>query len=154
MGPSLIAAHGPAVKLAKLSITGESRPKGVLMKKWFYIVVSLAITCSAFQTPAIAAADLDPDEWTDKLGRGVLNFFTSPLEIPRNISNTSETKGAPTGWTVGLIKGFAKTIVRAGVGIIETLTFPFDFPDEDKAPLIQPEFAWQDWRETVDTPEV
>lgn len=102
-------------------------------------------------TSSAAAAFADAEyRWNDKLGRGVVNFFTSPLEIPRNINNVSDEKGPALGWTVGLIAGFAQGIVRAGVGIIETVTFPFDFPDEDKAPLMKPAYAWQGWNDSAD----
>ena len=32
---------------------------------------------------------------------------------------------------------------RLGAGVIDLFTFPFDFPDENKAPLLEPEYVWQ-----------
>ena len=83
--------------------------------------------------------------WSDKLGRGVANVFTSPLEIVRGIDLSSKSQGAVKGWTIGIVKGLAGFILRLGSRVIEFVTFPFDFPDEDKAPIIEPEYVWNDW---------
>lgn len=122
------------------------------MGKWKKLTALLAMAFMVMQGPVFAA---DPNgdhpsndhvyKWNDKLGRGLLNFVTSPLEIPRNITNMSEEKGPAIGWTVGLAQGVAKTFLRAGVGVIETVTCPWDFPGEDKRPIIEPVYAWQGW---------
>ena len=83
--------------------------------------------------------------WSDKLSRGVLNVISSPVEIARTIDVERKDKGNGYGWTVGLIKGFGRTFLRLGLGAVEVLTFPFNFPDEHKAPLMSPEFVWQKW---------
>ena len=83
--------------------------------------------------------------WADKLGRGAVNVVSSPVEIARTIVVTSDVKGAGYGWTVGLVHGIGRTIVRLGVGIVDIVTSPFDFPKENKAPLIEPEYVWQKW---------
>ncbi len=88
--------------------------------------------------------------WGDKFGRGVVNFFTSPVEIARAIDRKSNVSGPAQGWTVGLVEGLGRMVYRAGAGLLETVTFPFGFPDEEKAPLLHPEYAWQEW-ETADT---
>lgn len=93
---------------------------------------------------------LDPEgkyTWSGKLGRGVVNFFTSPVEIPRLIDHVGRRSGPGQGWTVGLVQGAARMFVRAGAGILETVTFPFNFPDENKAPIFLPEYAWQEWEQ-------
>lgn len=83
------------------------------------------------------------DEWHDKLSRGLINIISSPVEIGRTVYNVSESEGAAEGWTLGLLKGVGRTLVRIGAGLVEVVTFPFDFPDEDKEPLMDPEYAWQ-----------
>lgn len=94
----------------------------------------------------VNAIDLDErTAWNEKLSRGVVNFFTSPIEIPRTIDHVSNDQGAGRGWTIGLVQGLGRTLVRAGAGLLETVTFPFDFPNENKAPIVQPEYAWERW---------
>lgn len=82
-------------------------------------------------------------KWTDKLGRGAVNIVTSPVEIARSISIGSDEKNLLYGWTVGLLKGFGNGIIRFGAGVIDLVTFPFDFPGDKKEPLITPEYVWQ-----------
>ena len=81
--------------------------------------------------------------WQDKLKRGALNIISSPVEVARDIHTTTEEKNLLVGWTVGLVKGLGEGIVRFGAGVIDLLTFPFNFPEGRKAPLIDPEYVWQ-----------
>jgi putative exosortase-associated protein (TIGR04073 family) len=78
----------------------------------------------------------------DKLVRGLANFFTGFIEIPRNINNTTQQENMLTGWTVGLAKGLGYTALRMGTGFYETITFPFPLPAEYQ-PIVLPEFVWQ-----------
>ncbi len=77
-----------------------------------------------------------------KLGRGLLNIISSPVEIARSIQIGSREENLAYGWTIGLLKGFGNGAVRFGAGVIDVVTFPFEFPTEYKAPLIEPEFVW------------
>jgi len=90
-----------------------------------------------------AEAPAEDYTWPDKLKRGALNMVSSPVEIARQIQMTSEEDSLLEGWTLGLIKGLGIGALRFGAGLIDVVTFPFDFPDEDKAPLIQPEYVWE-----------
>lgn len=81
--------------------------------------------------------------WQDKLKRGAINIVTSPVEVARAIHNTTEEKNLLVGWTIGLVTGLGEGIVRLGAGAIDLLTFPFDFPESQKAPLIDPEYVWE-----------
>ncbi|MBI1977853.1 MAG: exosortase system-associated protein, TIGR04073 family [Candidatus Omnitrophica bacterium] len=84
-----------------------------------------------------------PYEWHDKLKRGTVNIITSPVEVARNIQLTSQKESLLSGWTIGLVKGAGEGVVRLGAGTIDLLTFPFNFPNAQKAPLTQPEYVWQ-----------
>lgn len=81
--------------------------------------------------------------WQDKLKRGAINIVTSPVEVAREIHITTQEKNLLVGWTIGLVKGLGEGFVRFGAGAIELLTFPFDFPESHKAPLLDPEYVWQ-----------
>ena len=114
--------------------------------KTVYFVLLTCVFLLGQATLSFAEDTLDERySWSDKLGRGVANVFTSPLEIIRGIDLSSKSDGAVKGWTVGVVKGLAGTILRLGAGVIEFVTFPFDFPDKGKAPIIEPEFVWDDW---------
>ena len=80
-----------------------------------------------------------------KFGRGLVNIATFPLEVPRTINNQSQAEGPAYGWTVGIFEGIGMSAVRVGSGAIDVLTAPFDFPGDSKAPLVEPEYAWEDW---------
>ncbi len=122
-----------------------------MIKKRNPIILSLvAVLILLFSSAAYAEVgdkldDLGESTWSDKLSRGILNIVSSPVEIARTIRIQSKAKGNAYGWTAGLVEGIGRGIVRFGAGAIETLTFPFDFPNEDKSPLLEPEFPWQKW---------
>ena len=76
----------------------------------------------------------------EKLGRGLANMGTSPLEVPKTMGKVQEEKGIVAGWTMGLIQGLVNTVKRAGVGIYEVVTFAITFP-KDYGPILEdPEF--------------
>lgn len=90
-----------------------------------------------------AASEVKTYTWQDKLKRGALNIVSSPVEIARDIHVTSEEKNLLVGWTVGLVKGLGEGFVRLGAGVIDLVTFPFNFPESHKAPLLDPEYVWE-----------
>lgn len=84
-----------------------------------------------------------------KLGRGIANVFTAPLELIR----TPEMVGRRTGSlaasvTTGVVQGVWQTLVREVVGIYEVLTFYAEAP-KGFPPLVKPEYVWKDgnWAE-------
>jgi putative exosortase-associated protein (TIGR04073 family) len=83
------------------------------------------------------------DAWK-KLGRGVCNMATFPLELPNQISKTNITDGPMAAFTWGLLKGVGMTTLRALVGVYETVTFPMPCPEGYKPILTDPEFFFED----------
>ena len=75
-----------------------------------------------------------------KLGRGVLNFFTGPLEIPKRMAMVWRDTDPVTGIVVGGIEGFGWFIARSMTGAYDVLTFPIPVP-ANYAPLMDPEFV-------------
>jgi len=62
-----------------------------------------------------------------KFGRGVNNIY-EPIrlaEMRRSIEQTSLSNPAEVNYHVGVVRGFNRTIARAGVGIYEIITAPF-----------------------------
>lgn len=115
------------------------------MKKLTSMILLTALLIAP-AVPAAFAADLTGNyTWSEKLGRGLLNMVASPVELARTVSVTSKTDGPAYGWTAGLIQGFGRFFVRFGAGAVDTLTFPFEWPKDDRKPLMEPEYPWQKW---------
>lgn len=114
-----------------------------MTKKMIYalMTVSFLFSTAAFaESPSAAATDVT---WGQKLKRGALNVVSAPVEIAREIQITSNERSLLDGWTVGLVKGLGSALVRLGTGAVDVVTFPFDFPKENKQPLLQPEYVWE-----------
>jgi len=110
---------------------------------WF-ILIFILTGIAAFQTTSYAM-EYEETNAFGKLARGITNVATSPVEIFRNVNNESKYENALYGITIGLVKGVAQTVIRLGAGVVETATFPLNFPDEFKDPIIYPEYVWEEW---------
>jgi len=76
----------------------------------------------------------------EKLGRGVANVITCPIELVAGIVDTSNESGPMAGCTIGVLKGTFNIVRRAVVGVYEVVSFPVPVP-EDYAPIItDPEY--------------
>jgi len=79
-----------------------------------------------------------------KLGRGVANMITCPLEITHRIGEANEDSGPVAALTWGILSGIFRTATRVVVGAYETVTFMIPFPN-DYGPIIDdPEFFLED----------
>jgi putative exosortase-associated protein (TIGR04073 family) len=120
------------------------------------ILTFVMLTLMVSVHPPIAAACIDEKDYIDevvapepylenasyKLVRGLTNIVTSPAEIPKQIIITTRDCGA-IGPVLGLFKGIGMTIMRAGFGVWETVTFPAPNSLEgDFAPILKPEYVW------------
>lgn len=115
-------------------------------KRTLGLVVLILILLEGGLPPAWGEDQADHSKayaWSDKLKRGAINIVTSPVEVARDIHNTTQEKNLLLGWTIGLVTGLGNGLVRFGAGAIDLLTFPFNFPESHKAPLIEPEFVWE-----------
>ena len=80
-----------------------------------------------------------------KLEKGVVSIITAPLEIPKQIYNTSNEQNALIGITAGTLKGAASFVVKTLSGIFNVLTAPFGtteveselFPEQRTAPELK-----------------
>jgi putative exosortase-associated protein (TIGR04073 family) len=82
-------------------------------------------------------------KWNQKMGRGFLNLATGLLEVPREINFTSNDINLAGGWTYGLARGLGFGLVRMGTGFMDVLSAPFNWPDANKASLVEPDYPWQ-----------
>ncbi|MBI2875744.1 MAG: exosortase system-associated protein, TIGR04073 family [Candidatus Tectomicrobia bacterium] len=93
-----------------------------------------------------------------KLGRGLLNVVTGPLEIPKQAireAKRGEEKNVGAvflGYFTGLVLGAGYAVERSLAGVVEIISFPFPNPDGTYEPLVEPETVFSDgsW---VEVPE-
>ena len=78
-----------------------------------------------------------------KLYRGAINIVTGWVELPQNIYDAATEHDFASGLIFGVPKGCWMMIVRTGIGIYDTLTFPFPIP-KDYGPVLKPEFVFKD----------
>ena len=101
------------------------------------IATAALAALGALLWPMVSGADTA----MEKAGRGLAAITTPFLEIPGNIIETSERKGAVAGWTEGLARGLGMAIVRPHVGLYELFTAPFPTPAKFE-PIMEPEYPW------------
>ena len=75
-----------------------------------------------------------------KLGRGLANILSSPLEIPLGMVGANRVDGAIAGATVGTLYGLTAGLMRLAAGAVEVVTFPAPLPGIGYDPIIEPEF--------------
>ncbi len=75
-----------------------------------------------------------------KLGRGVSNIITCPLEILYRIGRANDESGPFAAYTWGVLDGVFRTVTRMIVGGYEVITFPLPVPSDYRAVIDDPEF--------------
>jgi putative exosortase-associated protein (TIGR04073 family) len=100
------------------------------------------LACALLTSPLAVAADSPGD----KALRGLAAMATPFLEIPGNVSRTTDREGAVAGWTEGLARGIGMSVVRPPIGFYELVTAPFPAP-RGYEPILEPEYPWSYFRE-------
>ncbi|MDP8298887.1 MAG: exosortase system-associated protein, TIGR04073 family [Candidatus Tantalella remota] len=95
------------------------------------IMITLVLAISA---PGYA------DNAVDKLGRGLANVATSPLELIKGMDDAKKKDGYFAAFTTGILKGTVNIVKRASVGVFEVATFPVPLPADYKPILKDPEY--------------
>ena len=79
-----------------------------------------------------------------KLSRGIVNVASSPLEIPKKAyiesSRSDQWIETPARLLSGAIIGVGRGVIRAGAGVFDVLTFPFDINGYE--PILEPEYVF------------
>ena len=132
--PSKLYFFLPAVIL----LLAIGAPSGLALENTFsgnYIVPEQQ---SGFKTEAYEANS------AQKLERGAINLTLSWLEIPHSIKAESHRRRPeylPVGietFFIGFVKGTVRSVVRAGVGIYEMITFRYP-----QGPILDDMDEWQ-----------
>ena len=100
--------------------------------------ICLAVLIFLFVISVTAPAFCDTP--VTKLGRGLANMLTFPLEVPEQISRVNNSDGPFAASTVGMLKGLGCAVNRACVGIYEAATFMMPYPGHYEAILHDPEY--------------
>jgi putative exosortase-associated protein (TIGR04073 family) len=106
------------------------------------IVVSAALPATVLASPEPVWPKSYTDGVTRKLGRGIANILTAPMELVRKPSLTQHREGGVAGLTIGVAQGIKAMFMRGGAGFVETFTCAVPFPDSRFQPLVQPEFVY------------
>ena len=102
-----------------------------------------AVVVGAWLCAAPAAFAHDP---IHKLGRGLVNITTGWIELPKQVAAGRYEVNPWTGIGGGLLRGGSLTLLRLGLGVYETLTFPFPYPACYASPyeaIEIPDHAWE-----------
>ncbi len=84
------------------------------------------------------------DDPLKKLGRGLANVMTFPLEMFLQTGRVSTSDGPVAAATWGILKGVGMSAVRLMVGAYETVTFPIPVPKDYLPILRDPEFMFEE----------
>lgn len=117
------------------------------MKRSSVIIPLLLVTL--FTTTATAMEQPKPESIAEKMSfklvRGVTNFATAIVELPKQTILTTRTHG-DIGYVVGPIKGVGMTLYRGFIGITETIFFMVPQPGYYD-PMIDPTYVWEGWED-------
>lgn len=112
------------------------------------VILSLLIV-TLVSAPAFAIDSPKPESITEKMSfklvRGVTNFATAIVEIPKQTYITSRNHGT-IGYVVGPIKGVTMALYRGFIGITETVFFMVPQPGYYD-PMIDPIYVWEGWED-------
>lgn len=112
------------------------------MKK-FALFFAIALTLLSVHTEAAVVGKMDSDKALVKFSRGVTNVTTSPGEFVTQIPTAMEqSPDYLTGFIVSLGRGIGYTLLRAGAGIYDIVTFPFPGRTDYK-PIMKPETIFE-----------
>jgi putative exosortase-associated protein (TIGR04073 family) len=99
------------------------------------IIISLCLLSVLFISGTSYA-----DTALKKLGRGMANVLTCPIELPYRIGQANEESGPFAAFTWGALDGFFRMTMRFIVGMYEIGTFPIPFPQHYEPIIDDPEF--------------
>ncbi len=111
------------------------------------LIVVLFLFSGALHAETVAGHRLAESEeivqdMSSKLCRGVFNILTGWGEVPRQMIKSGKDKGWWAVLPIGIPAGLIMTVVRAGTGAFETVTFIVPI-DDSYGPIIDPAFVWQ-----------
>lgn len=101
---------------------------------------SLPVLVACLVAMALTAPAAHAQTASEKFGRGLAGMTCGFLEVPGNIVEQTDKRGA-IGVPIGLFYGVGMLVTRELVGVYEFLTAPFPVP-EGYRPILKPEYPW------------
>jgi putative exosortase-associated protein (TIGR04073 family) len=98
---------------------------------------------AVLMTGLLAAGCAGPEK---KLGRGMNNLFEVVRwgECRRTVEQTAFFDSPDTAYGMGTVRGFNRSMARAGVGLYEIVTFPIPSYDPVATKYLKPEPVYPD----------
>jgi len=93
-----------------------------------------------FFTPYLAMAHSYPAKIGEKLGVGIANVVTGPMEIPKTVTITSRAHGVGYGLTAGFMTGIVHMLGRTLSGALDLATFMIP-----TRPIVRPDLIWKNF---------
>ncbi len=110
------------------------------VKMW--VLLAVLVAGPAAEAPAHAEEfHALGDRISGKLIRGIVNFSTGWIEVPRQIYEVGTHEGWVRGMLRGPFDGIGMFFARTVAGAVETATFPVPLPTYN--PLLMPAYAWE-----------
>lgn len=100
----------------------------------------LSIFAVCLVAMAVSAPAAHAQTAGEKFGRGLAGMTCGFLELPGNIVQQTEKRGA-IGVPIGIAYGVGMLVTRELVGVYEFLTAPFPVPNGYR-PIREPEYPW------------
>ncbi len=88
-----------------------------------------------------SGAPADAQTATRKFLRGLAGMTTAFLEVPGNMVEETNRRGAAGGLPLGFAIGCGMIVPRVLVGVYEFVSAPFPFPAGYEK-ILEPEFPW------------
>jgi putative exosortase-associated protein (TIGR04073 family) len=122
-------------------------------KSWRVRAGLLLALVLVMQSAPLVAQTYDPyedlpeatklEKQLSKLGRGFSNILFGWTEIPLTFDERLK-QGKPLQYlvTVAPVLGTAKAVMRTGVGVYETISFPYSDEELNYAPILEPEYLF------------
>lgn len=111
----------------------------------FFVTTCVVLICTPVRALEISdTEDTNHHKMWHKFKRGVINVFTSPVELPKQIK--SEVMASDPGASKviaglgGTAKGLAYTVGRLGSGLWDVVSCNLSVPDNYE-PLMKPEYV-------------
>lgn len=105
------------------------------MNRHCLLILAVWLTAMVVSAPAAQAQTAG-----EKFGRGLAGMTCGFLELPGNIVEQTEKRGA-IGVPIGIAYGVGMLVTRELVGVYEFLTAPFPVPNGYR-PILEPEYPW------------
>lgn len=106
------------------------------------LTVVLLIALAGFARADIHDPPSNQHGPTRKLGRGISNLLFGWSELPTQIATVNDREGNSAALGYGVVRGVGRSVMRAGAGLFEIVTFPFPIVRGTYYPVLESDTHW------------